>query len=290
MEQVRPQPCSHVDRQGRQGESLARVVGPHVGGYVEHSADAESDLSLLFRWECLTECDICERLRLGRPTGSEQRHRGTGHQRAAERMSRRGEVERLLREVSGRGGVGHSERFCCLQERGDGVVVARFRALGQLRRDLYRKGPPFKEHPGRSAVRLTTRPLLLTRFSSFKPRRSSTSKNGLPAARSAAWSTPSPGLAPSTSAAIWVTASLSMGPSEIRWAPPSASSVRALTIGTGPSRGRIASTQEIGSVLRHCGSVRRAAAVPLSAHWRSSRQTMSGVSIAARSRSDWTSW
>src|SRR5258708_11170948 len=110
MEQVRPQPCSHVDRQGRQGESLARVVGPHVGGYVEHSADAESDLSLLFRWECLTECDICERLRLGRPTGSEQRHRGTGHQRAAKRMSRRGRGQRPLREVSGGGAGGGTGR------------------------------------------------------------------------------------------------------------------------------------------------------------------------------------
>src|SRR5260370_35994926 len=125
MEQVRPQPCSHVDRKGRQGESLARVVGPHVGGYVEHSADAESDLSLLFRWECLTECDSCERLRLGRPTGSEQRHRGTGHQRAAKRMSRRGAGGGPLAAGRGRGGGGAQGGAFCAPEGGGGGGVGR---------------------------------------------------------------------------------------------------------------------------------------------------------------------
>ena len=49
--------------------------------------------------------------------------------------------------------------------------------------------------------------------------------------------------------------------------------------------GRRAITQPIGTVARRAGKARSAAAVPLSAHWTSSRQTSKGASSAARSSS-----
>ena len=64
----------------------------------------------------------------------------------------------------------------------------------------------------------------------------------------------------------------------------------ALRISGDPLLGREAITQPTGTVARRAGSVRRAAAVPLSAHCRSSRHTSTGGSSAARSSNASRSW
>ncbi len=65
--------------------------------------------------------------------------------------------------------------------------------------------------------------------------------------------------------------------------PDAARDSTALRTGGDPWPGRRDITQPIGSAARWAGKVRRAAAVPLSAHWTSSRQTSNGSLSAALS-------
>ena len=117
-------------------------------------------------------------------------------------------------------------------------------------------------HPFTSSARP---PSTRTRCSSRKPSRSSTIRNGLPrvsSRRRRMWSSASP---PSTSRVSPSMASASSGPSDTVVAPLRRSSSSALVTGVDPVAGRRATTQAIGRPESRLGSVRRAAAVPLSA-------------------------
>ncbi len=165
--------------------------------------------------------------------------------------------------------------------------------------------------------------------SSRRPERSSVSRKGLPPAPAARASRSGWGTAPSTSAATSATTSSGSGPSSTRTAPcfsrqrkrRSASTLRPLRDpgalrapgvhepvevldgdGAGPGRLRAgggpvtvqrASSHTTGSELSSQCSVRSAASVAGSAHWRSSRPTSTGrvaVQLFSRTRSCSTSW
>ncbi len=120
-----------------------------------------------------------------------------------------------------------------------------------------------------------------TRASSSRPRRSSTSRKGLPPVRSAMSRSRIPGSAARMSAATWATAVTSSGPRSILSAPDRVSRSNALRTPAGAGPGRVARIQPTGTVASRPGRTRRAAAVALSAHCRSSRQIRRGPASAA---------
>ncbi len=141
-----------VGRETWESESLATLIGAHVGGNGEHACDAEADLGFLLSREYLMQCRVGECLRVLATPGGVQPNRRLGHQRPSQRMPPRSKVEGALAQVGGRIGIGCAERLCRLQQRCDCYFVTRFGTLRQLGRHLDRQGPPGKEHRGRLSI------------------------------------------------------------------------------------------------------------------------------------------
>ena len=102
------------------------------------------------------------------------------------------------------------------------------------------------------------------------------STNGLPRAPLTRSSSASSGSASMTSSATWATAASSSGPRTIRSAPLWSRCSIAPRSCAEPWSGRKARIQATGRSARRTGSARSAAAVPLSAHCRSSSEISSG--------------
>ena len=131
-------PGPEVGREPRKGEGLAALLGAHVGGYGEHSGDAETDLGFLLRWERLVQRRVGERFRVLAAPGGMEPHRGLSHQRPPQRVPSGSELKGALAQIGGRAGVGWAERLCRLEQSRDGNVIAGLGALGQPRRHLHR--------------------------------------------------------------------------------------------------------------------------------------------------------
>ena len=138
VEQQRQVSGPEVGREAGKGEGLAALLGAHVGGYGEHTGDAETDLGFLLRWERLVQRRVGERFRLLAAPGGMQPDRGLSHQRPSQRMPSGSELKGALAQVGGRAGVGCAERLGRLEQSGDSNLVAGRGALGQLRRHLHR--------------------------------------------------------------------------------------------------------------------------------------------------------
>ena len=145
-------PGPQVGRETGKGESLAALLGAHVGGYGEHTGDAEADLGFLLGWERFVQRRVGERFRLLAAPGGVQPDRGLSHQRPSQRMPSGSKLKGALAQVGGRAGVGGAERLGRLEQRRDRNLIAGRSALCQLRRHLHRERSPCQEHRGRLSI------------------------------------------------------------------------------------------------------------------------------------------
>ena len=106
VEQQRQVSGPQVGRETGKGEGLAALLGAHVGGYGEHTGDAEADLGFLLRRERLVQRRVGERFRLLAAPGGVQPDRGLSHQRPSQRMPSGSKLKGALAQVGGRAGVG----------------------------------------------------------------------------------------------------------------------------------------------------------------------------------------
>ncbi len=104
----------------------------------------------------IAQLGVREGLRLLRTSGSVEPHRDPGHEGTTRRMVGGREVERAPPQVGGRARVGRGTALRCGLQRGDGELVARLGAGGELTGDIDRQGSGREQHRGGLTVQPAT--------------------------------------------------------------------------------------------------------------------------------------
>ena len=154
--EARQVPGPQEIRDLRQVEGESARADPDLRRDREHPGDAEADLGLLVRLECLAQGPIRKADRFVAVARDVERDRGGADDLGAQWVVRRRDLQGASPELRRRHGVRRDQGLRRLQERGDGHLIAGHRARRQLHRHLDREGAAPQEDLRRPAVERPT--------------------------------------------------------------------------------------------------------------------------------------